>query len=214
MRQVEDRKSPYPVLTPFVTLALLGIGIYALLVGATAFDLATGMMPVIASLFMVVPTALMLPRDTRRFIRHLRVRAAQASAPLPLDQLVAVPAGSSPGELEPALSESVLEAAVNGEVVKDPVAAPILERSWKKNGEYRRELIAIGWMFGLIIASWLIGFVWGVVIFMVAYCMISLKRNLPNLWHRLLFTVVSTAVMWAVTYEMLNLMHVTLTPLL
>jgi hypothetical protein len=144
----------------------------------------------------------------------LRVRAAPTSAVVPLDQLVAVPAGSSPGDLEPAMSESALEAVIDSEAARDPVAVPILERSWKKNGEYRREFIAILWMFGLVIASWLIGFVWGVTVFMLAYCMISLKRHLPKLWQRSLFTIVSAAVMWAVTYEMLNLMHVSLTPLL
>jgi hypothetical protein len=86
------------------------------------------------------------------------------------------------------------------------------EKSWKRGGQYRREVLSFLWLCALIGASYLFGFAVGAAIFMFAYCAISLRSYFKSRYWQAVFTVLATAFIWVVTYEMFSLTAVLYTP--
>lgn len=88
------------------------------------------------------------------------------------------------------------------------------EKSWKQGGQYRREVLSLLWLVALVALSWLFGFAAGAAVFMFGYCALSLRSYFKSLLWQGIFTVLATAAIWLVTYEMFSLTAVLYAPVL
>lgn len=88
------------------------------------------------------------------------------------------------------------------------------EKSWKQGGQYRREVLSLLWLVALVALSWLFGFAAGAAVFMFGYCALSLRSYFKSLLWQGIFTVLATAAIWVVTYEMFSLTAVLYAPVL
>ena len=99
-------------------------------------------------------------------------------------------------------------------LVPEP-ASDVVERSWTVNGQYRREVVAIAWLAGLIVGCYVIGFTWAIPVFMFAYGMTSCSDYFKTLRGRVIFSVLSAAGLWLVTWLMMDaVLHLPFTPLI
>ena len=91
----------------------------------------------------------------------------------------------------------------------------MVEKSWGRNGQYRREVISLLWLGGLILGCWLAGFELAVPVFVLAYCLTSCNDYFKTLWGRVLFAGLSAASMWFVTWLMIEqVLHLPFEPLI
>jgi putative tricarboxylic transport membrane protein len=209
------RENPYPLLAILTTLSLFGVGTYFAAYGFTHFNEASGAMPDFAGLLVAASAVLLLPRDVVRFASYLRFKhefaAAPAVPPATLEpvgvaqELSALPLSSAAVSQAMELDAPVVESP--SPIEEEPHRPTIVERSWGRNGEYRRELICVIWSIVLVALCWFIGFSWGCVVFVVAYGMSSTRRNMPRLLPRVIFSAVSAGVVWLIIHEIFNITH-------
>jgi hypothetical protein len=93
------------------------------------------------------------------------------------------------------------------------VLSPIRDKSWGLHGQFTRELVGLLVFIGLILDVYVFGFYVGIPAFMIVYALAATRRVYPTWPRRLMFGVISGAVMWAVTFEMINLLHLQFQPL-
>jgi putative tricarboxylic transport membrane protein len=202
--------APYPVLALVTTVCLLALGLLFVIYGAAEYDFTTAAMPVVGGIFVTLPMLAFLPRDVRRLLAHRR-RRRELGADLPsaaLEPLAPLTADGSGGVAT--VVEAVAEIESRVTVSSGRYAA--IERSWGKDGQFRRELIALGWLGGLMLASWLVGFAWGSTVFVAAYALLCTRRFFATRAKWWIFTVVSTVLIYGVIYEMFDLTHIIFTP--
>ena len=158
--------------------------------------------------------------------------AEHADGPLPLTPAANGNGGGSgpaavPDDLSPAsgpggrevlvgFREALVTVPVTGLIdAKAPEAGTgVKDRSWGRQGQYRRELTALAWLAALIAGCYVFGFFVAVPAFMVAYGMLSTSDYLRTIRSRVIFSVLSAAVMWLVTYEMINVLTLPFTPMI
>jgi putative tricarboxylic transport membrane protein len=83
-------------------------------------------------------------------------------------------------------------------------ASGVVERSWGRLGQYRRELGAFVWMLALVAVSALVGFRIGGAIFMVAFGLVSTREYFRSWTGQLIYVALGTAIMTAVVALMFN----------
>jgi len=77
--------------------------------------------------------------------------------------------------------------------------------SWGRAGQYRREIIALGWLAGLTVACWLADFPVASAAFVLLYGLTCTRSYFPGLRGRLLFSIVSAVCIYFAVYEMFNI---------
>lgn len=215
--RVNGTTAPYPVLALLVTLFLLGVGLYFVIYALTHYNFATGVMPVIGGIAVAFPTLLFLPRDIRQVMLYWRKRKAPAvegvcdrgelatvSSPAPVPQN-AGSAGSAP---------VMVAARPESKPLDLPAPAPIREKSFGANGQYRREVIAVAMLALLTALCWLVGFSAATAIFIAVYGLTCTKRHFKRVHTRVIYTAVMAVAMWVVVYEMFVISHVTFMPVI
>jgi hypothetical protein len=75
-------------------------------------------------------------------------------------------------------------------------------------------VVGFVWLAGLLAGCYLIGFVWAIPIFMALYGLVCTRRFLHTWVGRIVFTVLSTAIMWVITYEMFTQLALSYTPVI
>jgi putative tricarboxylic transport membrane protein len=139
-----------------------------------------------------------------------------AAAPSVIEELAAVSGvPDSPAALGEASDPGMLSAPVPVPASAQAPAEqlrPIVDGSWGRNGQYRRELIAFALLCGLMALCWLIGFPPGIGIFFVVYGLICLRRYLRSTRVKVAFTVAAVAVTYLVGYEMFQLAYISFIP--
>jgi putative tricarboxylic transport membrane protein len=224
IREQHRKRAPYPVLALVVSVLLLTVSLYVIFYGIGHYNFATVVMPFIGGLLIAIPIATLLPRDIYRFVLHrqsIRQERSRSQHETPDPPLFAQPSGAahfedakfarSSDELNPGIVEAV-EALDSALAASPDGSATIRERSWARHGQYRREVIAFGWLFGLVGLCWLVGFPIGTAIFMGGYGLTATRRYLRKIHHRVLFTIFSGAIMWLIVYEMFSLTHILFSP--
>jgi putative tricarboxylic transport membrane protein len=227
----------YPVLAVITSVVLLAVAIFAIAFSITHYQLNSYLMPVIGGLLVAVPVFCgLLPRDVYALIRRVRdhpeppaVTAASVGSegavplfdgPDPGPAALTGPGGRRPAGLRIADTPTSGVLLTNAEPEQeraDPVPAQerypaIRERSWASNGEYRRELTALLLLFMLVGLSWVIGFFWAIVAFMVVYGLTCTQRHFSGLRGRLIFMAISTVAMALTAYVMFHLIGLSFSP--
>jgi putative tricarboxylic transport membrane protein len=211
----------YPQLAVVVSTLLLAAGVFFVVYSLANYDFATGIMPIVGGLAVAVPAAFMLPRDVYRYTRW-RKDAKQA----PPEEPAASPATDSRALLGVRLAawrehsrggpgavgvvEQVSPLTTGNATPGIPAElAPIREKSFGRSGQYRRELIAVAWLLGLVGLCWLTGFTVGCVIFAALYGITCTRRYLRRLSVRAVFAVGAAVVLGLVAVELFRLSGIT-----
>jgi putative tricarboxylic transport membrane protein len=220
LRDQQRRTSPYPLLALLMSMFLAAASLFVIIYGVTNYDFQNGAMPVIGGIGILVPTLFFLPMNVMRFIQHRKAEAGVSTLAYatPHDrELASVGALGRPsigddGESSmPSLAEEA--EALSTTMSGGPYAyGTIQDKSWGRNGQYRREVFAFAWLAALIGLSWIFGFPIGSAFFMALYGLTATKRYLTKFVHRLIFAAASTAVIWLGTYEMFHLTHLLFDP--
>jgi putative tricarboxylic transport membrane protein len=229
--QQERQRAPYPLLELTTTVLLLCISLFVIVWGIEYYQVLTWIMPVIGGSFMAASTAFLLPRHVRQYIRYRRSGGRHA-APLssPATSLVGG-GGGDVGAKELLRADSgsstrteLVAAFTSSEAVEESFESPaplppfqhqaIADKSWANHGQYRRELIAFAYLFALVAACWLIGFLWGTTLFVVAYGLLSMRRFCATWIKTLLFTGLSAAAVWLIVFGIFSLAHLTYLPII
>jgi putative tricarboxylic transport membrane protein len=217
------RLSPYPLLALCTTTIGLALSLFFIIFGFTHYNFATGIMPEIGGLCVAVPTSCFLPKDILRYRLYRKAKAKEVKTSREGEATVPEYDHGPAYALAATDGTSAMLATGGGAVLtleeRDEEIAPALnlaptiqEKSWGRNGQYRRELIAFAWLFGLVGACWLVGFDYGAAIFVVSYGLLCTGRYLRSITQRLLFSVLGASVIWFVTHEMLSLTHIQFIP--
>ncbi len=164
--------NPYPLLSVILDAFLLALGVSVLAYSLLRYDAATGMLPLIAATAVAVPALVFLPRDVRRYLVLRRANATPA-------QVRASRPASPP-----------------------PEDGGAIEGSWGPRGQYRREVVSLIWVTGLVVLSWLFGFQVGGAIFMVIYGIFATGEYFKRRISHGAFIVLSTVTMAAMLYMM------------
>lgn len=208
--------SPYPVLALVVTTLLLVVGLYFVVYALTNYDFATGAMPTVGGIGVAVPALIFLPRDIRDVVVYCKRRRVNAVESLDrVDTPAAVslvPSGAGDGGTASVAAVARTASAPVPSAGHGP--APIREKSFGVNGQYRREAIAVALLALLIAMCWLLGFAVAVPIFVLLYGLTCTKRHFNRLHGRIIYSVAAAVVMWLVVHEMFQLSHLTFTPIL
>jgi hypothetical protein len=191
---------PYPLLAVVTDTCLAAASIFALVWALVQYNTATRMLPLIAASAIAVPSVVFLPRDLRRYL-VLRNAHTPKAAEVMVTQAVAVSSGG-PQQL--------------GAAVVTPVASVgsisiVTKRSWRRRGQYRRELVAFAWLLALVGLSWLLGFELGGGIFMAAYGILAIRNYFKSRYAHITFVVLSTAAMVAAAHLMFLLTAISYT---
>jgi hypothetical protein len=75
-----------------------------------------------------------------------------------------------------------------------------------------RELVALGWIWAAVAASYLFGFEIGVPVAAAAYCLTAIEWG--RRWQRLTFAAGATATAFLIAFGFVSLFHLTFTGLL
>lgn len=222
-----DAATTYPLLGLLTTTALLLLSVFWIVYGRANYTFATAIFPVIAGVLVAVPMLLSLPSDIRAYAMHRQAKTRQQRASaVPAADLAAVAIETRSGRPMPGsladpgspLTEHADPASpgLDAPELKPPDPAvgssAVRENTWGRNGQYTRELFAVLWLLGLIAICYLIGFQWGIPIFVGAYGLFATRRVLKTWRNCGIFAILSTAVMWAVTYELISLTSLIFTP--
>lgn len=235
-------EEPFPLLSLIATIALLAVGAFAILYGVTNYSFVSYIMPVTAGALVVIPTLFfMLPRDAYRYFRRrtgrsgrdadavpagvVRETAAARHATRVLSTDVTTggeavqdsfPVGPE-AEVRSTSRVGLTQGSESWETAPESAADVgaddgVVDRSWGRNGQYRREVIALGFAVGLVALVWLIGFEWAVGIFMVVYGLTSTRRHFKSFTGQIIYTAVAAAAMVIVIYTLFSFTHLTFTP--
>ena len=210
-----SRRAPYPLLSLIVSVLLVAMAVYVVAFCLLNFDPQTGAMPLVGGLLVGVPALWLLRGDIVHYVQHRRDKPLLSEAGAS-DALVPEPAGDA--AVPKVAPDGTVLAAAEPEpvavVLSQAVGGASVERSWRKGGQYRLELVSLLWLVLGVVLCWLIGFLWGTLVFMLAYGLLETKRNLRTWRGRLVFTAASTAVMTLAVWGMLELTNVVYNPII
>ena len=221
-RQQQLLLAPYPLLALLMDVFLLCVATFFIVYAAVNYGGATSLFPVVGAICVGLPALCFLPNDVRRYLLYRDMRRSAMADPehggIPGFGEAAsagIPGSSEINSME--LSTASLSKGVDL-VRKQTTSLTLVPeskvRSWGPNGQYRRELFALVWLFGLVVLCWLCGFVIGTALFMATYGMLATRRYLRTIQQRVLFAAISTFAIWLVTYEMFHLTGLDFTPML
>ena len=223
---------PYPLLSLVMSSFLLVVAVFAIVYAVLNYPFEASALPVVGGALVAVPCLWMLPQDVVNYRRHLTSSSVAVATPaaeaLPVASEAPVKervetgvglGGPAPARLgsgldpDPAAATDVL-ASERPEPPDPGPFPPIREHAWGRYGQYTRELIAYGWLVGLVFMCWAFGFEFGVPVFVVAYSLTCVKRYIRSIWYRGLFAALAAAAMWLITHEALGALHVLIEPAL
>lgn len=211
----------HPLLELEVSIGLLGLALFGGIYAQQTFKFTTAIMPVAGALLVGVPALFAVPIAARNYIFYRKtksavpelVEATTLATPPPIELAVALTAPAvtamGPGGLA-ATAVETLEAtedvviAGGSESAGPGRFAEIKAMSWGREGEYTREVYAFGWLLGLLALCYLIGFVWGIPIFMAVYGLLCTRRFIQTIVGRVIFAALSAGIMWLIVYEMFD----------
>ena len=221
-RAARGPRSPHPVLEP-VTEAVIAVVSIIYMVIALGYPSAAGGVPAIIA---AVAAAVALFRLASRGIGMLRHRTArgaaaaavtaQTVAPEAMDAALAtVPAGYDAGAGHDSETSGGLESQPGPfgrrvglepepEGSRHPADQPESGRRMRRTA---RELVALGWIWAAVAASYLFGFEVGVPVVAAAYCLTAVQWD--RRWQRFTYAAVVTATSFGIAYAFVTLFSLT-----
>jgi hypothetical protein len=220
-RAARGPRSPHPVLEP-ATEAVIAVVSIIYMVIALGYPSAAGGVPAIIA---AVAAAVALFRLAARGIGMLRHRTArgtlgaptaQTAAPEAMDAALAtVPAGYDAGAGHDSETSGGLESQPGPfgrrvglepepEGSRPPADQPESGRRMRRTA---RELVALGWIWAAVAASYLLGFEVGVPVVAAAYCLTAVQWD--RHWQRFTYAAVVTATSFGIAYAFVTLFSLT-----
>jgi len=229
LRAREQKLRPYPLLAMIANVLVLGVTIPFLIYTASEYSFNTGLMPMIAGSVAAAAAVWRFPTEISHYIHHLADKHEEErllegagldpKAPAPPPELQPVSVGArtiavdggegslhSVGDITDAVGPVPVRLSVRGG------RSQINDKSWGRHGQYTRELAAFGWFASLLTLSYLFSFEVGLGTFCALYALFGTRYVMPSLVKRAIFGAVSAAVMVVAAYEILNLLHISLSP--
>jgi putative tricarboxylic transport membrane protein len=201
-------RSPHPVLEP-VAEAVITVASVIYLVVALGYPGGAGTLPAIIAGIAAVVAAFRL---ASRGVAVIRARAAGQApvtevVPAAGAALVTVPAGlEAGGGLDSAAAGMDGLPGRPGETGDaEPAAAG--GAAGVQRTRIMRELVALGWIWAAIVATYLLGFEIGVPLVAAAYSLTSVEWN--RRWQRFAYAAIVTGAAYGISYLFLSLFHLT-----
>ena len=207
-----DTSGDHPLLEPVADAVIAAISIVYMVV-SLGYPPDAGQLPAIVS---AIAAALAL----FRLVVHLAGRGGHARTPVvpaalaePLEPDVPAPATVGAGAHRAQAGGSgppdTGSRAVTLPVGESPAARPGAPGG---STPHWREVVALGWVVALVVATYLFGFELGVALGVAAYCLVS--ADWDNQRARWLFAGSTTAVAFGMAYAFVNLFHLSFTGLI
>ncbi len=235
--ELERSRDPYPLLGMIVTIVITAVGAFAAVYAITSYDLVSALTPAIGGSMAALAGLTRLPRDVHAYVRFRSRRTiaetlvdtgeearviAEAEAELaPSVAVLATPAvaaeilaGNLASEGPGTVTGTVMVHEVVATDVADERYPPIEEKRFGVNGQYGRELMAFGWLLGLIGAVWLFGFYVAFIAFGIAYGLFGIRRTFATWRPRVLFSVGLATFGCLQTYVIFSALHISFTPVI
>jgi putative tricarboxylic transport membrane protein len=216
-RAARGPRSPHPVLEP-VTEAVIAVVSLIYMVVALGYAAGAGTLPAIIA---AIAAAVALFRLASRGVELLRDRSSGrntelgAVVPAADAALAAVTAGHDAAAVDAAAGLNPGPGDTDGHQGSfgdggDAGPAEGADRELSqvhRRLRTKRELAAIGWIWGAIVASYLLGFEIGVPLAAAAYALTSVEWN--RMWQRLTYAAVVTGAAFGIAYCFLTLFNFT-----
>jgi hypothetical protein len=227
-RAARGPRSPHPVLEPVTEAVIVVVSIIYMVI-ALGYPAAAGGVPAIIA---AIAAAVALFRLASRGIGMLRHQTARGRAAATLAEetvapeatdaaLATVPAGHDTGVGHETLAGHDGETSGGLESQPGPFGRRVgLEpeqeasgspadqpESGRRKGRTTRELVALGWIWAAVAASYLFGFEVGVPVVAAAYCLTAVQWD--RRWQRLTYAAVVTATSFGIAYGFVTLFSLT-----
>lgn len=195
-------KTNYPVLAALTTLALVAWAVAFGVIAYEQYDKVTRIMPLVGVGLILIPAALRLPFeiiDVIAYVRHSRAnpRTEEGMAHVSGFRMRGLPRNLG----------------VVGHIRKRSDGYPkVVEYAWGIHGQYTREVWAFLWLAAALTLAWLIGFGPGAAIFMALYGVACTGRVFSTMWARVVFAVLTAALMWFISDTLFRVAHVAFHP--
>ena len=222
LRRRERERRPFPLLAVIASAAILGVTIPFLVYTARVYPYSTALMPMIAGSVAAAAALWRLPIEIDGYLHHVRdKRAARALAgatvPQMAPQMASVPASTEvneANEIQHSSAADLIEAMgpAPTDFSRGSSLPAITDKTWGRYGQYTRELVAFAWFGALLVLVKLFVIEIGPAVFCVAYALTATGYVLRSLARRLMFAVFSAGVIFAASYEILHLLHLTFQP--
>ena len=211
----------FPVLEFCVSVGLLALSIFYILVART-YSSTDRLLPLIVGAVALVAAVVQTATTGRAFLVYRRQRVASPGGEADMQTAGAVgtvpvtgPSDGDGTQPETAiLVKSAAATAVGSTPAEEPdeLDAGTADLPARSRPNYRRELIALGWIVVMAFSVELFGFIYGVPLIVLLYGLLG--SGCSTLRSRLAFTVGSTAVMGAATWAIFDVLHLTFTGML
>lgn len=185
------KQNPYPQLSFFTSISLFGFCLAFTIYAKTNYDWTSAMFPVLGGGMATIGALFRVPVDTNAFIRYRKIRRLQRAARVPEPRV---------DQFDPDTGRKLLPA--------------IIDKEWGYNGQYTREAFGLAMYTVLVGLMYLFGFLVMIPVYALAYGVFATRRVYPDLTRRLIFAVLSAAVLWGMTFEILSLLHLTYNPII
>jgi putative tricarboxylic transport membrane protein len=185
------KQNPFPQLAFFTTFVLFGICLVFCIYALKEYRWNSALFPVFGGALATFGSLWRVPSDAISYVHFLKLRKLLRATAVHDEAPIVVETGTG---------------------VK--VFPAIQEKTWGWNGQYTRESFALCLYGALVGGMYVFGFFVAVPFFTVAYGMFATRRVLPGLRNRLLYSGIGAAILWYAAYEMLNLLHLTFTPMI
>lgn len=186
-----DKQNPYPQLACFASLGLLMFSVAFVLYGLHTYNWTSSLFSTLGGGLAMVGLAWRVPTDAIAYVKYFKLRRVHRATVLKV---------KPEREVDPVTGKRALP--------------EIRYKSWGLEGQYSRELCAIGIFCAMVGGMYVFGFLITVPVFMVLYGMFATRRVFSRIYKRMMYAGISAGVMWYTTYEMLGLLHLTFTPMI
>jgi putative tricarboxylic transport membrane protein len=227
-RAARGPRSPHPVLEPVTEAVIVVVSIIYMVI-ALGYPAAAGGVPAIIAAIAAAVALFRLASRGIGMLRHQTARgraaatlAGETVAPEAMDAALAtVPAGYDTGAGHETLAGHDSETSGGPEsqpgsfgrragLQPEPEASgsPADQpESGRRKGRTTRELVALGWIWAAVVASYLFGFEVGVPVVAAAYCLTAVQWD--RRWQRLTYAAVVTATSFGIAYGFVTLFSLT-----
>jgi putative tricarboxylic transport membrane protein len=227
-RAARGPRSPHPVLEPVTEAVIVVVSIIYMVI-ALGYPAAAGGVPAIIAAIAAAVALFRLASRGIGMLRHQTTRGRAAAtlaeetvAPEAMDAALAtVPAGYDTGAGHETLAGHDSETSggpdsqpgsfgrsaglePESEASGSPADQP---ESGRRKGRTTRELVALGWIWAAVAASYLFGFEVGVPVVAAAYCLTAVQWD--RRWQRLTYAAVVTATSFGIAYGFVTLFSLT-----
>jgi putative tricarboxylic transport membrane protein len=218
---------PFPLLEMLVSGGLVVLATFWFVYGATHYKLNSALMPCIGSGILFLASVWRVGVDVPAYVRQRRatradsrLRSAATLVEMPVRPLlvgamaselgirgeVGIDLGEEGAPVDETTGRDVAQGSDERRGRRRP-APPVGDHAWGWHGQYSRELAALVWIASAIGLCYIFGFSVGIPAICALYGLLATRRLFATWRGQLLFTVLSSAAMWAMAHSIISVLH-------